>query len=104
MEDVEGLSDSVKLGVLIHRMGSLEGAMTDVSTKLDNMGSLYPTMMHVDLIVTPLRDAINDLKKKEEARDSERTKTTNQFKLAVTMAFFSPVASALVYLLLEGSK
>lgn len=95
------MSDSVKLGILIHRMGTLESGMTNIGAKIDNMGTLYPTTIHVDLIVAPLRDKITVLEDKEKERDRERTKQAAQLKLALTVAMVSPLISLFITLVLD---
>lgn len=95
------MSDSVKLGILIHRMGTLESGMTNIGAKIDNMGSLYPTTIHVDLIVAPLREKILVLEDKEKERDRERTKQAAQLKLALTVAMVSPLISLFITLVLD---
>lgn len=94
-------SDSVKLGILIHRMGTLELGMTDLGAKIDNMGTLYPTTIHVDLIVAPLREKINDLEDNEKERERERIRQTAQLRLALAVAMVSPIISLFITLLLD---
>lgn len=95
------MSDSVKLGILIHRMGTIESGMTNLGAKIDNMGSLYPTTVHVDLVISPLRDKITVLEEKEKERDRERTKQGAQLKLALTVAMVSPLISLFITLVLD---
>jgi hypothetical protein len=95
------MSDSVKLGILIHRMGTLESGMTDIGTKIDNMGTLYPTTIHVDLLLAPIRDKVKDLEDNEKERERERLKQTAQLKLALTVAMVSPIISLFITLVLD---
>lgn len=98
------MSDSVKLGILIHRMGTLETGLGVIGEKIDNMGSLYPTTIHLDLIVSPLKDRIKYLEENEKEKERERTKQTAQFKLAVIMALCSPIVSLFITLVLDTKK
>lgn len=97
----EGMSDSVKLGVLIHRMGTLETGLESIGLKIDNMGTAYPTMIHVDLLLQPLREKIKDLE--EDSKEKEKTESAKQgqFRLALIMAVLSPIFSIIITILLD---
>lgn len=104
-ESIEtSMSDSVKLGIVIHRMGALETGMADIGVKIDNMGSLYPTMMHIDLLLNPLREKITNLEKDQKEKEKEEATRLGQLKLAVIMAVFSPIVSIVLAFLIEGKK
>ena len=90
------MSDSVKLGVLIHRMGSLETGMAAIGTKLDNIGNLYPTMMTVELLLSPMRTKIQELEEGNKEKEREASKFTTQLKLALIMAVVGPVLSVVI--------
>lgn len=90
------MSDSVKLGVLIHRMGSLEAGMSAIGQKLDNMGNLYPTMMTVDLLLAPLRSKISELEEGKKEAEREANRFTTQLKLALIMAVVGPILSVVI--------
>lgn len=90
------MSDSVKLGVLIHRMGSLENSMATIGQKLDNIGNLYPTMMTVELLLSPMKSKIQELEDKDKEKEREASKFTTQLKLALIMAVVGPVLSVII--------
>lgn len=98
------MSDSVKLGIMIHRMGVLETGLLGIGEKIDNMGNLYPTMMHIELLFSPFREKIQKLEEKQEERVREQTKQVAQFKLAMALAFASPIISVIVTLVLDNNK
>ena len=98
------MSDSVKLGILIHRMGTLESGLTVIGEKLDTMGTLYPTTVHVDLIVAPIRDRIKELEENEKERERESTRQTAQLKLALIVAMASPLISIFITLVLDTRR
>jgi hypothetical protein len=96
-----GMSDSVKLGILIHRMGTLESGVESLKDMVGNMGTLYPTTIHVDLIVAPLREKITNLENNEKERERDRIKQTAQFKLAMAMAVVAPLITLFITLVLD---
>ena len=98
------MSDSVKLGIVIHRMGALESGMADIGHKIDNMGTMYPTMMHIDLLLKPMRDKIDDLEGDKKEKEREQATRAGQLKIAIIMALFSPIVSILITLLLDNRK
>lgn len=97
----EGMSDSVKLGILIHRMGTLETDIGGLGKKIDNMGTAYPTMIHVDLLLQPLREKIADLEEDKKEKEKEESSKQGQFRLALIMAVLSPIFSIIITILLD---
>lgn len=101
-ESIEhSMSDSVKLGIIIHRMGALETGMTTMGEKIDNMGTMYPTMMHIDLLLNPLREKIAGLEEDKKEKERDEDKRVAQLKLALIIALFSPIVSIVINLLIE---
>ena len=100
---------SSELSVLVYRMNSVEDSIKLLVDKFDNFASNYPNTQHLDLILRPLKDDLDDLEKEVEGMKIEKQQERlqkerdgNTLKLAVLTAMLSPLVSSFAtYLLIR---
>ncbi len=82
--------------VMAYRLGELEKKMDLALGKFDLMAQHYVNHTSLMLILDPLKTHIKELEDKDKERDQRRSNESAQFKLALTMAIFSPIMAAIV--------
>jgi hypothetical protein len=79
-----------------YRLGQLEKDVRALHGKFDLVAQHYVTAASLMLVLDPIRDRLKELENSEKERDQRRSNESAQFKLALTMAIFSPIMSAIV--------
>lgn len=100
---------SSELSVLVYRMDSVENSIKILVEKFDHFAANYPNTQHLDLILKPLKNDLDDLEREVDVIKAEKQqerlqkeRDTNTLKLAVLTAMLSPLVSSFVtYLLIR---
>lgn len=88
--------------ILAYRMSVLETTVSGIGNQLEHFIAQYPTRELLDLLLSPLRNDIKELKVALETKEAEKRQLNNQLKIMVISVVASPIVSALVAAFVAG--